>query len=316
MTNYFKLIRPFNLLIIALTMIGMAYYFEVLLANNNIKAKLFNLPFIILVISTVMIAAGGNIINDYFDVKADRINRPKKLIIGKHIKRRWAIINHWGLNFVAFMMAIYLSYELSSFWYLFIHLLSINLLWYYSVQLKRTAVVGNVVIAFLTGLVPVLVGIFYAQMYNWETVEMIFPFRSSNVEQFPIYLGIALGLFAFFLNWTREIIKDIEDIEGDKVLCAKTLPITFGIKNSKKVSYIILFMPVLLTGLFFYLKRETLIDELINFIPILLCAPALIAAYILIIRSTASEQFHKAHTLLKLIMVLGIALPVYWAIIM
>jgi 4-hydroxybenzoate polyprenyltransferase len=315
MTKYFKLIRPLNLLIIGLTMIGMAYYFHRLLLLNEISSDLFSLPFIILVVSTVIIAAGGNIINDYFDVKADRINRPKKLIIGKHIKRRWAIINHWALNFIAFMMAIYLSYELSSFWYLFIHLLSINLLWYYSVQLKRTVVLGNIVIAFLTALVPILVGIYYAQSYDWSAVKNIFPFRSEYVKYFPVYLGVALGLFAFLLNWTRELIKDIEDIEGDKILKARTLPIVHGIKTSKKLSYVILAAPVILTIAFFYLKRETLMDEMINFVPLLICGPALVLAYILIIKSKITTQFKNAHLILKLIMVLGITLPIYWAFI-
>jgi 4-hydroxybenzoate polyprenyltransferase len=316
MTNYLKLIRPINLLIIAFTMMGLAFYFERILALNNISSELFTLPFIILVVSTVIIAAGGNIINDYFDVKADRINRPKKLIIGKHIKRRWAIINHWALNFIAFMMAIYLSYERSSFWYLFIHLLSINLLWYYSVQLKRTIVVGNVVIAFLTALVPVLVGIYYAQTYDWEEVTILFPFRSQNVQYFPVYLGLALGTFAFLLNWTRELIKDIEDIEGDRVLKAKTLPIVYGIKASKKLSYVILTLPIILTLFFFYLKRETIMDEFINFIPLILCGPALIVAYLLIYRSKIAAQFKSAHLIIKLIMVLGISLPIYWALIL
>lgn len=296
-------------------MIGMAYYFHRLLLFNQIETDLFTLPFNILVISTVIIAAGGNIINDYFDVKADRINRPKKIIIGKHIKRRWAIINHWALNFIAFMMAIYLSYELSSFWYLFIHLLSINLLWYYSVQLKRTVVIGNIVIAFLTALVPVLVGIYYAQSYDWSSVKTIFPFRSEHVQFFPIYLGVALGLFAFLLNWTRELIKDIEDIEGDKILKAKTLPIVYGIKSSKKLSYIILSVPVILTIGFFYLKKETLMDEVVNFIPLIICGPALILAYILIIQSKIASQFKSAHLVLKLIMIFGISLPIYWALI-
>ena len=315
MTNYLKLIRPVNLLIIAFTMVGLAFYFERLLALNAVESSILTVPFMTLVVSTVLIAAGGNIINDYFDVKADRINRPKKLIIGRHIKRRWAIINHWGLNFIAFMMAIYLSYELSSFWYLFIHLLSINLLWYYSVQLKRTVVLGNIVIAFLTALVPILVGIYYAQSFDWSGIRLIFPFRSENVEYFPIYLGFALGLFAFFLNWTRELIKDIEDIEGDRVLKARTLPIVYGIKTAKKLSYLILMLPVLLTLIFFYLKRETIIDDFINFIPLLVCGPAVIVAYIFIIKSKVVSQFKRANLVLKLIMVLGISLPVYWALI-
>src|SRR5690554_2454066 len=155
MIHFLRLIRPINLLIIAVTMYSVGGYLDIVYAEFNdgiMLIQTFN--FFLLVISTVMIAAAGNIINDYFDVRADRVNRPEGTIIMKHIKRRWAIVYHWVLNFIAFGIAIHLGLVLDTFWYVFIHLLSINLLWVYSMQLKRTLVIGNVVIALLTALVP------------------------------------------------------------------------------------------------------------------------------------------------------------------
>ena len=96
-----------------------------------LNCSILSLEFNLIVLSTILIAAAGNIINDYFDVKADRINKPERLIIGKYIKRRVAILTHWILNLIAFIIAIYLSWYLNTFFYLFIHLLSINCLWYY-----------------------------------------------------------------------------------------------------------------------------------------------------------------------------------------
>merc|ERR1711991_488662 len=98
------------------------------------------------------------------------------MVVSRHIKRRWAIVLHWFMNFVAFTIAVYLSYVNRTFWYVFIHLLSINLLWFYSMQLKRTVVIGNVAIALLTSLVPVLVGIFYNQQLNGIVDGEAYPF--------------------------------------------------------------------------------------------------------------------------------------------
>jgi 4-hydroxybenzoate polyprenyltransferase len=122
MMHFIKLIRPINLLIIAITMYGVRFY--VLEVHYFEKVKDNALDFFLLVFSTVIIAAAGNIINDYFDVRADRINKPERLIITKHIKRRWAILIHWIFNGIAFGIALYLSIKYQSLWFVFIHLLS------------------------------------------------------------------------------------------------------------------------------------------------------------------------------------------------
>ena len=135
--HFLKLIRPLNLIIIAITMYGIGWYFEGIYGRHH-EFNIFSLSFHLLVFSTIMIAAAGNIINDYFDVRADRINKPDRLIIGKYVKRRYAIVSHWGINLIAFIIAIYLSWVLETFWYVFIHLLAINILWYYRCMLSES----------------------------------------------------------------------------------------------------------------------------------------------------------------------------------
>ncbi|MFY7945255.1 MAG: UbiA family prenyltransferase, partial [Crocinitomicaceae bacterium] len=104
MIHFFRLIRIINLFIIAFTMVGVAFY---LFNNNNYQKIDFDfLDYGLLVFSTVIIAAAGNMINDYFDIKADRINKPEKLIISKYMKKRWAIVLHWGLNVIAVLISI------------------------------------------------------------------------------------------------------------------------------------------------------------------------------------------------------------------
>jgi len=315
MVHFIKLLRPFNLLIIALTMFGLGSYFDFYVTKNGAESLLFSTPFILLIVSTVLIAAAGNIINDYFDVRADRINRPTKLIIGKYIKKRWAIVLHWLINFIAFGIAIYLSYTFKTFWYVFIHLLSINLLWYYSSHLKRTMVIGNIVIALLTALVPLLVGIFY-NPFLLESIPALYPFENIiDTQNWILFFSISLGLFAFFLNWSREIIKDIEDVDGDKVIRAKTLPITLGNKKTKWIATAVIFVPIIVTVSLYPLYAISGLN-LVAFYPVFGSALfVLLALYFLWQPNAEKRSIKLSHTCIKLAMVCGLFLPIYWLII-
>ncbi len=227
--HFLKLIRPINLAIIVLTMYGVRFY----ILNSNSFQKIDDnwIDFLFLVISTVLIAAGGNIINDYFDVKADRINKPEKLIITKHIDRRWAILTHWIFNGIAFSIAIYLSIKYQSLWYVFVHLVSINALWFYSMYFKRKVLIGNFMIATLTALIPLLVLIYFqvGNSFASEHSEFVPESWTAMIDYSLIYM---LTFFAFIQNIAREIIKDAQDVEGDKLIYVKSLPMVIGQKKS------------------------------------------------------------------------------------
>ena len=148
MISTLRLVRPLNLIIIACTMYGCRYF--ILATNSFQKVNDVPLAFGLLVLSTILIAAGGNVINDYFDIKADRVNKPEKLIVGRLINKRKAILFHWILNGFAFLLGIGLSIYFKSASIVFIQLISINLLWFYSLHFKRKVFVGNFVVAVLT----------------------------------------------------------------------------------------------------------------------------------------------------------------------
>ena len=312
MIYLFRLIRPANLLIIAATMYSLGWYFDSIFAVSNKASYLFSFDFLLLVFSTVLIAGAGNIINDYFDIRADRINRPDRIIISKHIKRRWAILLHWVINFFAFTIAVYLSYRNDTFWYVFIHLLSINLLWYYSMQLKRTLVIGNIIIAVLTALVPILVGIFYNQQVGADELTYTFPFTLNSTNHYPIYLGFGIGIFAFILNWTREIIKDIEDIKGDKVIKARTIPIVWGVRKTKGMSMMLMLVTIGLSILLIASRKYIL--DLMAFSPLILSAISIVITFILLFNAKTKSQFKRSHGWVKITMIFGLLLPLYWAI--
>ena len=308
---FIKLIRPLNLVIIGITMYGLGWYFESIYGVNT-SFGLSSAPFALLVFSTLMIGAAGNIINDYFDVKADRINKPDRLIIGKHIKKRVAIVSHWGLNFVAFSIAVYLSWVMESFWYMFIHLLSINILWFYSMRGKRLFFTGNLLIAALTAMVPILVGFYFQQVYGSVLVKgqnTVYPFLQELGTHYILLLSFGLATFAFILNLAREIVKDMEDVEGDRKLPAKTLPIVLGYSKTKIITAIILSGTVV--GSFIAWSLADNIDVIL-FVPVILSALLILISFGLLKKADSIKSYRTINRLIKLAMVAGLLTPIYW----
>jgi len=250
MKYFLKLIRAKNLLIILMTMLGVAYY--LIKTNSFQKVDFHYLDYFLLIFSTMIIAAAGNVINDYFDVKADRINKPEKVIISKFMKPRWAILWHWTFNLVAFLIAVYLSVKYETLIFVFVHLLSINLLWFYSVQLKRKLIISNLIIAFLTALVPLL-SVWFFKVLNESSI----PFSPYREESWSTYLDYSfvyfLAICAFIQNFAREINKDIHDIQGDMVAHVESLPMKIGKVKAAYLTIILIQIPLILFIFGFYL---------------------------------------------------------------
>ena len=258
MIHFFRLIRIINLIIIGFTMTGVAFY--LFKNNHHLKIDFDVIDYGLLVFSTIIIAAAGNMINDYFDIKADRINKPQKLIISKYMKKRWAIVLHWGLNVIAVFISIYLSVKYQSLLFVFVHILSMNLLWFYSASFKKKLFIGNFIIAILTALVPLL-AIWFFKTLN----ESSLPFSPYNSKTWTTNLNYSfiyfLAICAFFQNLAREISKDIQDISGDKLISVYSLPMKYGIKNTGYFVALLLQIPIFVWAIFyvqFHLQLNTL----------------------------------------------------------
>jgi 4-hydroxybenzoate polyprenyltransferase len=202
-----KLTRFGNLVII-----GFAQYFTAAFLIGRYTIRDFNL--LLLSSSTIMIAAAGYIVNDYYDVKIDYINKPERVVIGRSITRRYAILFHVVFSAIGILIGVYLSWSIAA-----VNIFSVFLLWLYSNNLKRQPFVGNLTVALLTG----------ASVF---VVDMLY--RTQNP------LIIIYALFAFFMTLVREIIKDVEDLKGDNTFGCKTLPIIWGIRKTKVIIYTIL----------------------------------------------------------------------------
>ncbi len=225
---FFTLIRWKNLLIVYITQL-FTWLFVLLpfskWSNNALFLDVFN--FHLLTISTILIAAAGYIINDYFDVKIDLRNKPDKVIIIKKIKKRWAMFWHSIFNIIGFVIACYLAYE-NDFWTLpFIQFGSTILLWVYSTHLKRMYISGNVVVAFLTALAIWTIAAYESSLYPYWTNEYLISYQVN-----PIWVVGIYSFFAFMLTWIREVIKDMEDFKGDAEEGCLTMPIKIGLQKS------------------------------------------------------------------------------------
>ena len=240
MIPFLRLIRIKNLLAILIAMLGVAYFLHKQNPYEVIDFDAFHYG--LLIFSTLIIAAAGHIINDYFDLKADRINKPEALILTKYMNKRWAILANLILNFLGFFMAIILSWHYHTLLFVFVHLLSINLLWFYSAYWKRKLVLGAAVLAALPGLVLFLSSWFF-QVLNERNVPFS-PYQESTWSTYLDYRFIYfVAICAFFINLSREIVKDIRDIPGDSIIDAHTIPRKIGSQKATLLALLVLQMP-------------------------------------------------------------------------
>ncbi len=222
---FFTLIRWPNLVFIILTQA--LFYFVVFPYCTQTDISAFShLNFYLLVLASVLISAAGYIINDYFDVQIDAINKPSKLIVGKSIKRRWAIVWHLSLSLLGFILSFYVAAASGAYIIAFANFGCIVLLWFYSVSFKRSLLIGNVIIALLTAWV-IFVIYFYAKNNSGNVLGL-----DSGITKFFKYSLLFSG-FAFIVTIIREVIKDMEDMDGDRQYRSNTMPIAWGIPASK-----------------------------------------------------------------------------------
>ena len=224
--SFLKLIRLKNLIIVALTQ------FLVKFSLINPFAENFMLSdnqFYLLVLSTVFITASGYIINDIYDVKTDKVNKEESRIIGKLITSRNAIRWYIIFNFLGLGLGIYIAYIVKQPYYSLVFVYCIFSLWTYSKRMKTSFLLGNLQVSLLTAL----------SIFNVALFDIISNgINKNNGEMMIFKIILFYTAFAFITTFIREIIKDLEDMEGDKKIQAKTLAITYGIEKTKWVSLI------------------------------------------------------------------------------
>lgn len=308
MNNWLRLARWPNLIIVALTQF--VAWWCILHPLHAVLSLHFG-NFLLLCCSTILIAAAGYIINDYWDIRIDAINKPDKVILERVIPRRLAIIVHWVLNLIALVLAAFIAVPAGHPEWLLLQVFCILMLWRYSTTWKRQFAVGNLVVALMTTL-TVLSLIVYEPLLQQLCMGSAF----LDGQDFglvttwipnPSFVLVVFAGFAFLLTWMREVVKDMEDYKGDDEEGCVTLPIRWGLKKSTALvlvlgAVVILILIVVVFGLW----RHT---DGLNFSAIFLLLAIVFPLLALLLRlpkGLSSAHYHWVSSRLKWVMVSGI----------
>ncbi|OFX67476.1 MAG: hypothetical protein A2X12_02660 [Bacteroidetes bacterium GWE2_29_8] len=291
--HYLKLVRYQNLLIVILTQIIVKFFIiNKLCEHCSMLVSYFD--FSLIVLTTVLIGAAGYAINDYFDIQIDRINKPDKVLINKYIPRRNAIIIHAVFNIIAVITTMFLAYQVRSLTIFAFMLFFIASLWLYSIKYKKVFLLGNLIVS-----ANIAFAILAVAVYEFYAI------LNSNIQTNIMFLQITLvvAAFAFIINFSREIIKDIEDIKGDMKYNCNTLPIKLGVKNAKAVTFFIIL--TLIFGIMYLSFKMNFVLFLNIFVYSFIIFP-LLYSLLLIFKAKDKNDFRFISALLKLIMLSGI----------
>ena len=300
---FLQLIRWPNLLYIAITQFVFYTAIYSPLSSNSFDVLLNDIPFFVLMFASVSIAAGGYVINDYFDVLIDAVNKPEKLLLGPVLKKRAAILWHLIFSFVGLVCSAWVSYQSGKWSILLFNFLSVFLLWFYSTRFKKSLLIGNILVSLLTAWVILVVYLYLIQ--GWDGYFFwSYKHNKLDLKQF-FKLTIIYAGFAFVANLIREVVKDLEDMEGDRKFGAKTMAIEWGVPVSKTfagVWMVVLMMSLLvvsiyawLVGLFFFT----------GYMLLTVIAP-LVYTLLLLKKATTSKDYHTISSWIKWIILAGI----------
>lgn len=306
---FFRLIRWPNLFFIVLTQF--LFYSCIMLpaySRLNIQNAWFlSWPlFWALVAASVLIAAAGYIINDYFDLDIDQVNKPDNIIVQKIIKRRWAIFWHLGLSFAGLVITFIVSWKIGNWVIGPANLASVFLLLFYSTTFKKKILIGNIIISLLTAWV-VFVLYFSELDLVVFTREMNYQLAMTKIFKLTVlYSG-----FAFVISLIREVIKDMEDMQGDEKFGCHTMPIVWGIPASKVfagVWLLVLILAVLVLFVYAILLGWWVAAAFVLLLVVLPLVMILQKLYAAI----TTAQFHAISTWIKLVMLTGIVSMVFF----
>ena len=307
--QFFKLIRWPNLFFIALTQSLLFFAIaKPILSPYQFFTREAHWLFYLLCISSVLIAAAGYIINDYFDINIDLVNKPQKLVVDNGISRRWAMFFHFTFSLAGILIGFYIGLANGNWFIGFANTGVALLLWVYSTTFKKRAVAGNVIISLLTAW-SLMVVYFYV-LFNTEPM-LLNPLYMGALQKF-FRIALLYSSFAFLITLIREMVKDMEDVEGDRRYGCRTMPIVWGIQVSKIVVsiFMILLLSLLGMSLLYVLQFSMWVYGVYNLLLLLLPS---IWSFKLFQQSQNTPDFAKVSRWIKGIMLSGIlSMLLFW----
>lgn len=303
-TAFFQLVRWPNLFFIALTQ-SLFYFCIIRPALNdqyyNLHEKLTLSMFFVLLLASLLIAAAGYIINDYFDINIDQVNKPHRMVIENVINRRWAILLHLLLTTAGVILSFWVGMRTSMLVF-FSNVVCTLMLWFYSTTFKKKLLSGNVIISLLTA---------------WTVMVLYFATDTVFRHSFQVAAGIDFSMrriykfgilyagFAFIISLVREVVKDMEDREGDARYGCKTMPIVWGIPASKVFAgvWLVVLIGALGAVQFYILQLGWWLSAIYGLLLVILPLCRILQ---LLYKAGSTDDYHRLSTLIKWVMLTGI----------
>lgn len=294
LVNFLRLIRYQNLLLIIITQLFIKYS---LFESFGIEITLSGFGFLLLCLSTVCIAAAGNIINDIYDVDTDRINKPEKLVLGNKISEKTAFTAYIIFSILGVGIGFYLSNLIGRPGFSALFIIISALLYLYATHLKYILVIGNLLVSGLVAMTVIIMGLF-------ELLPAITP---GNQQTQSIIFSILLdyAFYAFLINWLREMVKDQDDIKGDYNTGRNTLPIAIGKERANKVIFIIGLIPF--AAIIYYMYNYLFNNLIAVLYALILILGPLLYFLSTIVTAKTPNQYRRLSLILKIIMITGLA---------
>jgi 4-hydroxybenzoate polyprenyltransferase len=309
LADFFKLIRWPNLLFIGLTQVLFFYCVaQPVLYGGLHMPREDSILFIILCISSVFIAAAGYVINDYFDLNIDLVNKPSRMVVDRTISRRWAILFHLFFSVAGILMGFYIGLQNGNWIIGFANTACVFLLWFYSTSFKKKLLSGNISISLLTAWVVFVVYLLTVQQ-NIDLMQVINP----GSQQKLLRLALLYSSFAFIITLIREVVKDIEDMEGDARYGCKTMPIVWGVEFSKVFAtiWMVILIALLIVVMFYVLQFKMWLAA--GYIFVLIIIPSVYSLYFLM-KAKTTVDFTILSKWIKVIIFTGILSMIFFKI--
>ena len=281
----FKMSRPNNLLMIVFAMFAFRFGFAHTIAPEDFTQRM---QFLGMMITIVLLTAGGNFINDYFDVRVDRINKPNAVYVETQVKRRVVILAHIVTTTLGILISFFVGKSMHSYLPFVVAIVVSIALGLYTPFFKKRVLSGNLLVSLCIGMIPL-----------WS----VWPHLSN------LHIGfwtLIFSVFAFSVNFSREIVKDIEDVDGDAAENYKTLPVVMGTQTARIYALLFLFAALITAGvtLFIAATQHHSLGTL-YLIGMGMCLPLIIALFA-VFMANSKEGFHKASLIIKIAMAVGI----------
>lgn len=300
---FLKLIRFPNLIFIVLTQTLFQFCIFYPIYNRQVPPHdVFQ--FILLVIASVFVAAAGYIINDYFDINIDLINKPGVMVLDKTISRRWALAWHLGLSISGIIITA-IAVNFFARWYIVVaNICCVILLWFYSSRFKKDVLIGNIIVSLLTAWTILVI---FLSKYSLQDA-----FSDADSSQLRLFRFTMLYAgFAFIISLIREAIKDIEDMHGDEKYGCKTMPIIWGVNATKVYCAVWLtILIIMLVVIQFYVLQFRWWGAVVYCIVFIILP--LLFLFKRLITAQTTTHYHRLSSLTKWIMLAGILSMIFF----